>query len=369
MYQGSSHRCSNGVHKLTDSKGKHPQSLLPKLVVGASRWVVSILPRVKEVTLLFGQHDTIPVSTFYLNDVMRGNPGRASRLFNIAIHMEGYNMVNLFSVDPRNYKQKRDSPKEYPDGRPWDARVPIFDGIHPFRLTEYVQLLPHYDELAEGDFALVVFTVSGYKNKTSGRNMASLNAQLVIRLTEYNDFDEDEGDEPLASHLVDETALGVDDPTPMKVVVDELVITPSSRRRDKKRISELFTDIIEISSDEGEVPLARRKLRKLSELEALVQKLKRENKEAIQAKNEAERQCAKIEEDMKNLKNQLEASCHKIACSKLDDDLTCDICSLNLWYPYILPECGHIFCRNCINDWFNTIAKEHQHQNPYYHHD
>ncbi len=27
-----------------------------------------------------------------------------SRIFNIAIHMEGYNMINLFSADPRNYK-------------------------------------------------------------------------------------------------------------------------------------------------------------------------------------------------------------------------------------------------------------------------
>ncbi len=103
--------------------------------------------------------------------------------------------------------------------------MPIFDGIDLFRLTEYIKLPPHYDELDEGDFALVVFTVSGYKNKTSGHNMASLNAQLVIRLTEHNEFDEDEGDEPLASHLTDETALGVDDQMPMKVVVDELVIS------------------------------------------------------------------------------------------------------------------------------------------------
>ncbi len=27
-----------------------------------------------------------------------------SRIFNIAIHMEGYNMINLFSTDPCNYK-------------------------------------------------------------------------------------------------------------------------------------------------------------------------------------------------------------------------------------------------------------------------
>ncbi len=50
---------------------------IPKLVIGASGQVVSVLPRVKEVTLLFGQHDASPVSTFYLNNVMRGNPGRA----------------------------------------------------------------------------------------------------------------------------------------------------------------------------------------------------------------------------------------------------------------------------------------------------
>ncbi len=49
----------------------------PKLVVGASGRTVSVLPRVKEMALVFGQHDPSPVVPFYLNDVLRGNPSRA----------------------------------------------------------------------------------------------------------------------------------------------------------------------------------------------------------------------------------------------------------------------------------------------------
>lgn len=104
--------------------------------------------------------------------------------------------------------------------------------MQPFRLTEYTKLMPHFEELNEGDFALVVFTVSGYKSK-KGLHMASLNVQFVIRLSEFNEDDADEADHPLPAHLVDETALGVDNAAPMTVEkvdlsVDYDVEVPSS---------------------------------------------------------------------------------------------------------------------------------------------
>ncbi len=99
----------------------------------------------------------------------------------------------------------------------------MFDGLKPFCLTEYIKLPPHYKELTEGDFTLTVFTVSRYKSK-KGLNMASLNIQFIIRLSEYNEYDADDIDDPLVEQLLDESALGVDNPSPMALEEEELVL-------------------------------------------------------------------------------------------------------------------------------------------------
>ncbi|KAK0242406.1 hypothetical protein EDD85DRAFT_946549 [Armillaria nabsnona] len=107
--------------------------------------------------------------------------------------------------------------------RPWDVDVPMFNGLKPFCLTEYIKLPPHYEELTEGDFTLAVFTISGYKSK-KGLNMASLNIQFIIHLSEYNEYDADDIDDSLVEQLLDKSALGVDNPSPMALEEEELVL-------------------------------------------------------------------------------------------------------------------------------------------------
>jgi len=36
-----------------------------------------------------------------------------------------------------------------------------------------------------------------------------------------------------------------------------------------------------------------------------------------------------------------------------DTDLTCSICRSLLENPTIIRGCGHVFCKDCIYEWFN----------------
>ncbi|KAK0452791.1 uncharacterized protein EV420DRAFT_1645643 [Desarmillaria tabescens] len=268
----------------------------PKLVVGASKHVMSILPCIEELTLVFRRDDVLTIVPFYLEDHLQGNRTLAKHIYNFALHMEGHNMVNLFTADPRAYHvtyfgenrrvvDKKDIecsfftvrhvtyssltegmwarevniqplartwPRQHavlsqilqynnviissyksgiqfstarkPSGaiRPWNVDVPLFRSVQPFRLTEYTKLPMDFKDLSPGKFVLLVFMVSGYKNK-KGFNVTSLNVQFSIRLSNFSSYDEDEGEEPLPAYLCDETPLGVDKTTLMMAVDDELV--------------------------------------------------------------------------------------------------------------------------------------------------
>lgn len=158
------------------------------------------------------------------------------------------------------------------------------------------------------------------------------------------------------------TLVSDDDPDP----------SPSVKRQ-KNGKPTAPVDVIEISSDDDEErppPPPVKKPAKTSELEALVKKLKREAEKAKQAQVEAEKRAACFEEALKI--TQMKAatpSCSRptIDPSKLEDDITCEICTLKMWSPYLLPECGHTFCQSCLRDWFNTTLEQHRRQHPHYH--
>ncbi|TFK31448.1 hypothetical protein BDQ12DRAFT_740003 [Crucibulum laeve] len=49
------------------------------------------------------------------------------------------------------------------------------------------------------------------------------------------------------------------------------------------------------------------------------------------------------------LKNKIVLDTHLI-----EDYIVCELCSLTLWSPFMLIECGHAFCKSCIEKWFQT---------------
>ncbi|KAK0435003.1 uncharacterized protein EV420DRAFT_1488281 [Desarmillaria tabescens] len=105
--------------------------------------------------------------------------------------------------------------------RVWDIEVPCFIGTEPFKLTEYAKLEPSYADFDPGDCVLVAFTIGGYQtpktDSTPALNRASLNIQFAILLASANTDDAGPAMERFPEDLGDETALGVDDPTPMNV--------------------------------------------------------------------------------------------------------------------------------------------------------
>ncbi|SJL13929.1 uncharacterized protein ARMOST_17380 [Armillaria ostoyae] len=132
----------------------------------------------------------------------------------------------------------------------------------------------------------------------------------------------------------------------------------------KKRRVLPSADVVEISSDEDEKPL-RKKRDKIFELEHLVIKMKEDNYQAKKAQRITEKKLAQYEEELVCLR--LESDRLTMKPSQLNDNTTCEICATYMWSPYLLPECGHTFCQTCIRDWFATTKRGYSLENPEYH--
>ncbi|KAK0461526.1 hypothetical protein IW261DRAFT_1428397 [Armillaria novae-zelandiae] len=139
-------------------------------------------------------------------------------------------------------------------------------------------------------------------------------------------------------------------------------------------------EVIEISSDEEEatgnssndkVDLellvkiltkelgeAKRVQEKAESLEPLYDELMQEASSARMAQKEAEQIRAHYEQELDECQKQL--SKFKETCHNIEEDTTCDICNETMWYPFLLPECRHIFCEKCIQHWLAHILDEHR---------
>ncbi|KAK0501948.1 hypothetical protein EDD18DRAFT_1346511 [Armillaria luteobubalina] len=114
----------------------------------------------------------------------------------------------------------------------------------------------------------------------------------------------------------------IDDNAPEPVSL-RFVNSPNLNKQD------LMDDVIDISSDEDEPP---RKKSKTSDLKTRIEELEKDP-------------------------------------MHLEDNVNCELCLLKMWYPFVLPDCGHVFCRKCIQDWFAATQKSHQERHPRHHHD
>ncbi|KAK7035203.1 hypothetical protein VNI00_011970 [Paramarasmius palmivorus] len=142
-------------------------------------------------------------------------------------------------------------------------------------------------------------------------------------------------------------------------------------------------DVIEISSDEDEpvAPLKRRN--DVGDLERQVKKLKevstlshrsavcsplltvnrrfKENEGLKKKQRESEDAIARYKQDISELRSELkgpESTSGTLSTGDLEDYISCEICENKLWTPYILPGCGHAFCKNCLQEWFDTTRNK-----------
>ncbi|KAL0581803.1 hypothetical protein V5O48_000171 [Marasmius crinis-equi] len=129
----------------------------------------------------------------------------------------------------------------------------------------------------------------------------------------------------------------------------------------------VFTDVIEISSDEDEGPQLPQKRKppppansaSLSRLEKEVKKLKEENARLAQKQ-------AQSEKELERHKKEKEKNTIRLDVSDLEELISCEICTMKLWTPCILSGCGHTFCQSCLQDWFSTTLAQHMTTYPHY---
>ncbi|KAJ7704292.1 hypothetical protein B0H17DRAFT_7234 [Mycena rosella] len=52
--------------------------------------------------------------------------------------------------------------------------------------------------------------------------------------------------------------------------------------------------------------------------------------------------------------------------SDMTDLVSCEVCDTKMWTPFILPDCGHTFCQQDLEDWFAAALKQHRTAYPHY---
>ncbi|KAJ7481614.1 hypothetical protein FB451DRAFT_132580 [Mycena latifolia] len=105
-------------------------------------------------------------------------------------------------------------------------------------------------------------------------------------------------------------------------------------------------EIIEISSDEDEEPVVARSAVATSKLQERIRVLEKEN--------------ARIKKENEEIRKQ------QMKAADLEDSVTCEVCAAKMWSPFILPDCGHTFCQQDLEDWFSTALKQHRNVYPHY---
>ncbi|KAI0743853.1 hypothetical protein C8Q80DRAFT_1272487 [Daedaleopsis nitida] len=149
-----------------------------------------------------------------------------------------------------------------------------------------------------------------------------------------------------------------DGPPRKRHVVDR---KPSKQRAKQKARAPLppAAEIIEISSDEDE-PLAKRPSGSMSAIERKIRELEEENKRL-----KAAVAAVKVLPPAPMPQPQVQAALDDKVLSTIEDHISCEVCTLKMWHPYTL-SCGHTFCKDCLQDWFNTAYVQHLSANPHY---
>ncbi|KIY71092.1 hypothetical protein CYLTODRAFT_441480 [Cylindrobasidium torrendii FP15055 ss-10] len=132
-------------------------------------------------------------------------------------------------------------------------------------------------------------------------------------------------------------------------------------------------DVIVISSDDEEdAPPKSTTNKNVVKLESQIKRMKKDNEKLLSElssmksafkKTEVARQEAETKAKLAAA-NVLSGSSPAINTDKLEDITCCEICTGKMWAPFILPDCGHVFCQNCLQGWFATTKRQYQTAHP-----
>jgi len=110
-------------------------------------------------------------------------------------------------------------------------------------------------------------------------------------------------------------------------------------------------DVLEISSGEEDEDTVRQR--------KIISDLRKQLTKTQMDLERYKKDCTKLQKQMDAAKG------GTLNCSELEDQISCQICTMKLWNPYILV-CGHSFCHSCLDDWFSTTLTKYMATYPRY---
>ncbi|GLB37303.1 putative RING-type zinc-finger [Lyophyllum shimeji] len=124
-------------------------------------------------------------------------------------------------------------------------------------------------------------------------------------------------------------------------------------------------EVIEISSDDEPPPQTNAAL---ADLRRQLRKLKEENIRCKEDLSKSQRELLSARAEIVELRGSSAPGKGKgvLDISQLEDSVNCEVCTLRMWFPYILPECGHTFCQSCLQDWFSSTLAQFMNTHPHY---
>ncbi|KAJ4473463.1 hypothetical protein C8J55DRAFT_579690 [Lentinula edodes] len=151
--------------------------------------------------------------------------------------------------------------------------------------------------------------------------------------------------------------------------------TRTSKNKPPKKPLVPHPDVIEIFDSDDDhftpsaLPLKRKSSREL-QLEREVKKLKQENKLHKNKANSLRAEITSVQDKLTHLlaaSSNASSSKDHMPISDVEDSVTCEICTMKMWTPYIL-ECGHTYCQSCLQISGPTliVIPQHMAANPGY---
>ncbi|KAJ3749221.1 hypothetical protein DFH05DRAFT_1475965 [Lentinula detonsa] len=162
-----------------------------------------------------------------------------------------------------------------------------------------------------------------------------------------------------------------------EVQLDPINTKQSSKNKISSAASKptiVHREIIEISDSDDDVlfsprpPSLKRKNSHELQLERDLKKLKQENDEHKNKETLLRSELARFQNELALLRSTLPnaaSSKAHVPISEVEDSVTCEVCTMKMWTPYIL-ECGHSYCQSCLQDWFSTTLMQHMAAHPHY---
>ncbi|KAF9777378.1 hypothetical protein BJ322DRAFT_1184210 [Thelephora terrestris] len=133
--------------------------------------------------------------------------------------------------------------------------------------------------------------------------------------------------------------------------------TSSDQAQKRHRDSTVSTeDFIEISSDEDDLqPPQKKALTKRGKLLSAESDYEAELFDKQQEIEKLKTRERELEQVVAMQKKEIAARESPAIIDKIEEELTCDLCTVSMWSPYRLMECGHVFCLACLLSWFDDI--------------